>query len=190
MFSKLLDWDKKWLVSWNNLAESSGFLKASVKFTAQYLIYLLPIIFVILWFYSAQAKKVALRAVASAGLGLGITMIIGKSINRPRPFESGGVQEILFHRPDYSFPSDHTTVLVAIAVSFYLSGYKKLSYLMFILATIISVARIAAGVHYPSDILAGAVVGIAAAFIIKALDGPLEYVYQFIIGIARRLMLA
>lgn len=186
----LLNLDKNWLIAWNKLAESGVFLRNLVKISAQYLIYFLPLIFIVLWFWSAQSKKVALRALAAMGLGLGITMILGKSLNRPRPFASGGIQEVLFHRPDYSFPSDHGTVLFAIAMSFYLSGYKRLSYFIFALGVVISAARIAAGVHFPSDILAGLVIGVGAAYIIKAFDGLLNYVYQFMIGVAKKIRLA
>jgi len=186
----LLNWDKRWLISWNNFAESSGFTQALVKYSAEYLIYLLPIVLIGLWLYSAQAKKVALRALFSAGLAAAMAMIIGQSIDRARPFEVTSAKEILFHRPTYSFPSDHASVLFAVALSFYLFGYKKLSYFVFILAIIIGATRIAAGVHYPSDILAGLVVGIIAAYIIKALDGPLSYLYNWIISVAKKVRLA
>lgn len=188
--TKLLEWDKNWLLSWNRLAEASCFSQALVKYLAQYLIYSVPFIFILLWFWSAKSKKIALRALFSAGLGLALAMIIGKSLNRSRPFEGGGVQEILFHRPDYSFPSDHATLLFAIAMSFYLGGYKKLSYLIFLLAVIIGAARVAAGVHYPSDIIAGAVVGIIAAYLIKLLDPFMNHVYIFLIGLAKKVRLA
>jgi undecaprenyl-diphosphatase len=133
---------------------------------------------------------VALRALFSSGLGLGLAMVIGKSLNRPRPFEAGGVQEILFHRPDYSFPSDHATLLFALAMSFYLSGYKKLAYLMLVLGITIGAARVMAGVHYPSDIIAGALVGIIAAYLLKLLDPIMDHVYRFIISLAKKIRLA
>ena len=51
-----------------------------------------------------------------------------------------------------------------IATSLYLSGYYKLGRFLLIVALLISLGRIFSGVHYPSDVLAGALVGIGAAW--------------------------
>src|SRR4030042_2906191 len=107
-------------------SKNGGFFN---KFFAEYLIYVIPLILVFVWFWSKQAKKVALRALFSTILAWPILAhIIGRIINRPRPFETSGVQELIFHRPTYSFPSDHAAALFAIAFSFYLSGSNKLWY--------------------------------------------------------------
>lgn len=138
-----------------------------------------------------ESKKVALRA-TFAGLvaWLLASNIIGRAINRPRPFESSGVHEILFHRPTYSFPSDHAAFLFALSFSFWLSGYKKLATVVFIASLLIGAARIAVGVHFPSDIISGAILGIFIARLIHLFDRPLEIVYNFIINIAKSTKLA
>ena len=165
-----------------------GFLD---KFLAEYLTYSLPFILIALWFWSKDAKKVALRAFFSAILAWPIfSTIIGRLVHRSRPFEAGGVQELIFHRPTYSFPSDHAAALFAVAMSFYFSGYKKLSYVMFAIAVIVSFFRIATGIHFPTDVLAGAVLGIFSAYLINLFDKPLATVYNFIVGMAKKLRLA
>jgi len=165
-----------------------GFLD---KFLAEYLTYCLPLILIVLWFWSKDAKKVALRALFSAILAWPIfSLIIGKLVNRARPFEAGGVQELIFHRPTFSFPSDHAAALFAVAMSFYFSGYKKLSYVMFAIGLIVSFFRIATGIHWPTDVLAGIVLGIFSAYLINLFDKPLGIVYNFIVGIAKKLRLA
>jgi len=163
----------------------------SNKIFAEYLIYSLPLILIVLWFFSSKGKIVALQAVFSAILAWPIiAFIIGKLVNRPRPFEVGAVQELILHRPTYSFPSDHAAALFAVAFSIWLSGYKKLAILVFILAIIISFYRVATGIHFPSDIIAGLVIGLIAALLIKLMNGILQPIYNFIIKMMKKIRLA
>ena len=158
---------------------------------AEYFIYLIPIALIWLWLYDMKAKKVAMRAFASAIVAyFAIAHTLGMFIHRARPFDLGGIRELLFHRPDYSFPSDHATVFFAIAASFWFSGNKKLGITFGVLAIINGVFRVATGLHWPSDIVAGAIIGIVTAWIIWALDKPLDVVYEFIIKLAKKIKLA
>jgi len=182
-----VDW--KVLLFLNHLLDGlGGFLN---KFFTEYLIYFVPFFLIGLWFFSAKAKTVVLRAFFSAILAWPILALIsGKLINRPRPFMLGGVQELVFHRPDYSFPSDHAAALFAITFSFFFSGYKKIGYLMLVISLIICTFRVSNGLHFPSDIIAGAVYGLVAAWLIKVLDPILNKFYQIIIKIAQKVRLA
>jgi len=65
--------------------------------------------------------------------------------------------------PDWSFPSGHTTSSVATAIILYKHMSKTVGISGIIIAFLISVSRIYLGVHYPSDILAGAAAGTVAA---------------------------
>ncbi len=182
--------DQKVLISLNDyFSQYANYLLNHIF--GEYIIYSLPIILIIVWFWDKKSKKPAIRSLFSAILAWPIMAnIIGHIIDRPRPFEAGGIKELLFHRPTYSFPSDHTTTLFAIAFSFWLSGYKKLSYAIFTLGIIISFFRVALGIHYPSDIIGGIIIGIFAAYLIYLFDKPLNIVYNFIIKIAQFLRLA
>lgn len=172
----------------HELSGLGGFLN---KFFTEYLIYFVPIFLIGLWFFSSKAKTVALRAFFSAILAWPILAYIsGRLINRPRPFMLGDIQELIFHRPDYSFPSDHAAALFAITFSFFFSGYKKIGYFMLIISLIICTFRVSNGLHFPSDIIAGAVYGLVAAWIIKFLDPALDKVYKIIIKIMQKVRLA
>ncbi len=180
--------DLKILLWLNHIVANWGFLN---KLLAEYLIYLLPIVLLVMWFSDTKAKKVAMRAFVSAMVGaLVLAKTIGQFIHRSRPFDYHGVKELLFHQPDYSFPSDHATVFFAIAFSFWLSGNKKIAVVFFILALVNGVFRVATGLHWPSDILAGLVLGLVSALIVYLLDRPLNFIYEFIIKIARKIKLA
>jgi membrane-associated phospholipid phosphatase len=65
----------------------------------------------------------------------------------------------------HSFPSGHTAAAFAALVSIGLA-YPKIKWATWSLAAVIGVSRICIGEHFPSDILAGAFIGMAAADII------------------------
>lgn len=186
---KIQGFDLKILLYFNSyFAKHGGILN---KLFAEYLIYLLPLALICLWFFSEKAKKVALRALFAAILAWPILAnIIGRLIDRARPFEITGVKELVFHRPDYSFPSDHAAALFAIGFSLWFSGFKKLALTVFLLAVVISFFRVATGIHWPTDILGGIAVGFIAAYLIDLFDKPLDIIYNFLIKIARFLRLA
>lgn len=95
----------------------------------------------------------------------GIVEAIRYVYNRPRPFEVlSDINQILFHEPGGSFPSGHAAFYFAIAavVSRY---YFKTSLLFYAAAFSVSLNRVAAGLHWPSDIVGGAIVGIAVGFL-------------------------
>jgi undecaprenyl-diphosphatase len=68
----------------------------------------------------------------------------------------------------YSFPSNHALNNFA-AATFYCRLYPGLKWILFITATLISISRVYLGLHYPSDILGGAVIGIILGYIFSIL---------------------
>lgn len=181
------NWDLQILLKLNHVFTHAGFWN---KFFAEYLTYSLPLILLIAWFWSEKTKKPAIRAFFSVILAWPIlATIIGHFVYRRRPFESGGVQELVFHRPTYSFPSDHAAALFAVAFSFYFSGLKKLSYLMFTIAILVSFFRVATAIHWPTDILSGLAIGLFSAWLIKIFDSYLDGVYDAIIKIMKKVKL-
>jgi len=117
----------------------------------------------------ASWRRAALAAVLSAGLGLAVGKIISELVDRARPFvaDPHGVHLFSGHAADPGFPSDHATAAFAIAVAILL---RKRGWGIFALvaASVLSVGRVALGVHYPSDVLAGAALGSAAALALWA----------------------
>jgi len=157
----------------NNLYGSSGALHLFWKILAEYLIYPLPLFLVLYWFF--VSKKIALRAfLAGVFAWFGFAYLIGNLYFRARPEAVIKGRELLFHRPTYSFPSDHAAFLFAVAMSFYLASNKKAGIWLFVISAIISISRIIVGFHWPSDILAGWILGIIAAYLIFLIKDPLE----------------
>ena len=194
MFQSILNFDDSILRSANSIIGQTNWFDALVAFLAVYLVYLVPVILLVLWFYSKQSKKVAIQAFLSGMVAWpALTYIISHYIwYRSRPFVADiGLKEVIFHRPDYSFPSDHVTLLAALAAATWMSGYRKLSWWLIALTIVTGIGRVMVGVHYPLDILAGVVLGVLAALIVKWLDGWLTaYLYNPIIKLMTKIKLA
>ncbi len=114
-------------------------------------------------------RRASVAAVLSAGLGLAVAKVISELVDRARPFvaDPGGVHLFSGHAADPGFPSDHATAAFAIAVAILLRK-RSWGYVALVAAAVLSIGRVALGVHYPSDVLAGAAVGSAAAFALWA----------------------
>lgn len=154
----------------NNLVHISSFLDSIGIFLADYFQYFLVVFLLIFLFWprtkAAKNRLMVICAFISALFSrFFITEIIRFFYHRPRPYivlESA--QKIISESKDFtSFPSGHATFFFALAAGVYFYN-KKLGVFFFITAVLMGVARIFTGVHWTSDILAGAVVGMVVAW--------------------------
>jgi len=168
--------DIKLLHFLNDFAGRSKIFDMSVIFLAEYLQYFLIAIFLLLLYVSAYSQREKLRifsitAVSIIVARLGITEIIRFFYHRPRPFLTLPINKLLlngwfYSDTEWSFPSGHSAFFFAMATAIYLYN-KKWGIGFFIAAILMNISRVVAGVHYPSDILGGMGVGVAAACIIS-----------------------
>jgi len=104
-------------------------------------------------------------AALAVALGIGLFLFLKKKIGRRRPcaFVPHCWSSIL--PPDqFSFPSGHTITAFAVAVS--LSHfYPGLSVGLFFCASSIAISRVVLGMHFPTDVLVGALLGSSLAYI-------------------------
>lgn len=122
---------------------------------------------------SEKHKKTGIKLGTALGIGAVITNLATKNtIRRPRPFEAiDGLLPLIPPPADWSFPSGHTTSSVACGTLLLMHMPKKIGIPSFITGIMISLSRIYVGVHYPSDVLAGAAAGVIAAVVSdKAVD--------------------
>ena len=94
-----------------------------------------------------------------------IVVIIRLLYSRPRPFEIYEVTQLLEHSKGNSFPSGHATFFFALSMGIYLFN-KKLGIIYFVLSSLLVLSRVAAGIHYPLDILFGAFLGVTFVWFI------------------------
>lgn len=87
-------------------------------------------------------------------------MIVKNIVARPRPYRMMEELTILIPEPgEYSFPSGHTSSSFAAGVVLYLMLPKKYGIPAMVLAFLIGISRLYVGVHYPTDVLGGMVMG-------------------------------
>jgi len=126
----------------------------------------------------ASDRRGAILALAGAGVALGINQILSRIWDRPRPFvaDPARVHVLIAFARDSSFPSDHAAAGFAIALALFLI-HRRLGTLTLIAAGVMSYARVYVGLHYPSDVLVGALIGLAAtgALVLWA-QGPLAWI--------------
>lgn len=166
--STLFNLDLKLFTILNDLVGLSNFLDWLIIFLADYLAYLIVAGLVIWLLVSKSDVKIRLQMGVVGFVGalvarFGVAEIIRFFYHRPRPFVYHSVDRLLLES-SYSFPSGHTIFFFALAAAVYHYNRKTGNW-FFVGAVLIGVSRIIAGVHYPSDILAGAVLGVLTSYI-------------------------
>lgn len=191
--SELLALDQKISLWLNSLTGQTVWLDWVFKIVSIGFVYFLPLVLIIFWFYGPKEKLTAIRVVSFGLIGwLGINNLIGTIWFRNRPFiRMIGTQEIIFHQPDKSFPSDHATLGFTLAVGLLLTGYNKLGWFLFVWTVVFSLSRVIVGVHFPLDIVAGLIVGGLMALAGDWLKKPFDrYVGRPIIRLAQLIKLS
>ena len=103
-----------------------------------------------------------------------VSGVLKEWADRDRPPISNPDPEPLVELPPtYSFPSGHATVSFACATVLALA-VPRLRAPLFVLAALIAWSRVYVGVHYPFDVLAGAVLGVAIAIALRMLAAALR----------------
>jgi membrane-associated phospholipid phosphatase len=163
----------------NAVAGHSAIVDVLIRFAASQLLYLIALLAggLILWEFQRDREH-ALRVALSAGLASALTVAAltgAASIDHEtRPFvaDSDTVQ-LLSHTADNSFPSEHAAGALALALLGALA-WPRGRYAFLAAGLAVGVARVAGGLHYPGDVLAGWTLGAFSAWVSWALVGPLS----------------
>ncbi|MDA8345774.1 MAG: phosphatase PAP2 family protein [Thermaerobacter sp.] len=182
--------DRSLFFWWNGFAGRSQWLDAVAVAGAQYAIFAVAGLMLILWFALPRGDAAVRRRLLLAGLAglvaLLANYLIALVYPRERPFViyPHRVHLLLQHAPDASFPSDHAAVAGAVAWVMWAAG-PVWRVVFWLLAVIIILARVFVGVHWPTDVLGGAVVGALSGSLVLAAQGALERPLRFILRLFR-----
>jgi len=110
-----------------------------------------------------HVRHTAISAGLSFLLGLALNQVILLFVHRMRPYDAGLTQLLIEQSNDWSFPSDHATASIAVAMSFLFQRLPKRGLALLGAAVVVCLSRVYVGTHYVTDVLGGAVTGTFAA---------------------------
>ena len=155
----------------NQFAGTNDIIDYIMIFSAQALILFLAFGVTNLAIFRAKlwGKELFFDTAIGVSTALFINWLVPLFYIRPRPFLDHAVTQILPIDPvSKSLPSDHAAISFAIAMAVF--QYNKFwGIIFFALAFFVSIGRVYGGIHYPADILAGAVIGTIASVLVKKL---------------------
>jgi undecaprenyl-diphosphatase len=139
-----------------------------VTFIASVLIWFMYFGIFVLWVIDGKFKKeAALHALIASFLAWSLSNIIKDFFPTLRPFQINGNPTMVIIPPlDGAFPSSHAAASFAMAVTVWLHT-KKWGIVFLLSALAIGIARVIGNVHYPIDILGGALLGVIFALSVE-----------------------
>ncbi|MDM5188853.1 undecaprenyl-diphosphatase [Bacillus sp. DX4.1] len=163
----------------NGLAGSSIFLDKLMITITNSAPYVAILFMLILWFSNAK-KEVAIRkqytvlyTVLTIGGALLLNVLIHAVYYHARPFVTYHVHQLVPHAADSSFVSDHSVLVFSIAFTLLLRG-ERLKYIALLWAVLVGISRIYVGVHYPADIIGGALLSFITCGLVMQCTNKLE----------------
>ena len=148
----------------NDLGKEVMFLNPIMIFFAKYMKYFLLFGIIMYWFTRKRENRIMIISSMFAFVVAEVFGAIAGAIHsNNQPFvELNNVNQLIGHAIDNSFPSDHAIEFFSICITFLLFK-KNLRYVWLAIAILVSISRVWVGVHYPADILVGAILGIIGA---------------------------
>lgn len=139
--------------------EYSPLANALVIFSATYLIWIEAIAASISFFKSDKDTRLHITKALAFILPASYLIAFTASLiwNNPRPFIVEGFDPLASNRTDNGFPSDHT-LFSAIIAGIFIANKKILGAVFFVIAVIIGIGRVYAGVHHSIDIIGSLVI--------------------------------
>jgi undecaprenyl-diphosphatase len=142
-----------------------------------------------LWFAARPYGPLRWKLATSSALTAAVIALLANQAlahlwERPRPFaaHADAVHLLASRTADPSFPSDHAAAAFAIAVAV-LAFSRRAGGALLAVAVLIAVSRVALGVHYPADVLAGAAVGTASALLVVRPGAP--WMTRIVVAVSR-----
>lgn len=170
MFDSLLEWDRETFIYLNSLGvEQYDFFWSTITTITTWIP--LFILFILL-FFKVYPKKQALYSMLTVLVMIlfviTLTDLTKEIIERLRPnndSEINSVIRILKHAKDYSFFSGHASSSFSITTIIVLFLRKELKWVsvFYVWSVLFTISRIYVGVHFPIDLIVGAVVGVLCA---------------------------
>lgn len=153
----------------NDLANKNATLDHVMIFCSKYLPYIFALTIVVTFIVGMikgeiKYRKMAVSTVVFTIINLILSFIIGKLVYSPRPFVGHRANVLYYHAADTSFPSDHATATMSIALGFGMFS-KAMGWIYTILSVLVGFSRIYVGHHYPTDVIGAYILVIITSLI-------------------------
>ncbi|MFQ5952450.1 MAG: phosphatase PAP2 family protein [Candidatus Omnitrophota bacterium] len=126
--------------------------------------FILGLAIVFLFFRKKEVRTLGILLLAGLTISYYSVYWIKNLVARPRPFMALKNVNLLINITGHSFPSGHATLSFLSATL--LTGCFKRWYIFYTIALVVALSRSYLGVHYPSDILTGAILGSLLGYIL------------------------
>ncbi len=172
----------------NGLAGKFVALDNTMVFIAQNFQYLFAITLLLLWFKKdtkekvAANRKVAIIAMMTMLIAVGINHIIALVYFRPRPYTLHAAHLLVNPSVDPSFPSDHATFAFALTLPILVVN-KYFGRIMIVMSLLLCFSRVFVGIHYPLDIVGGAIIAYITYKAILKFPKYFDYIACFVLKI-------
>ena len=155
--------DDGWYREITSFAQHTGWLQGAMSLYTEGVFVLLVLMVIYAW-WSARARADVAALAAVAWTGVGTVICVGCGLGLKQVFQESrpciaihvATVQACPGPTDYSFPSDHTTVAVALAVGLWICS-RRLGIVAAVLALVEGFSRVYLGQHYPHDVLAAIV---------------------------------
>ena len=139
-----------------------------IIFCAKYLIYLPPLALLAALYYRKRKWPFLIFSLSSLALTYALGALASLFWYDPRPFVVENFAPLVAHAANNGFPSGHMLLAAGVAsIAFYYN--RTLGLWMWLVAVIIGLARVLAGVHYAVDIFSSIAIAIASVYIVRLL---------------------
>jgi len=115
--------------------------------------------FLVYFFVKKKKRKKLAHLIITSIVGLAFVFLLKYLIARPRPYEIYSDIEAPLHKTDPSFPSAHVFI-ASLIFSFLPKNFKLKLFSSIILLILLPFGLLYMGIHFPSDVLIGAVLGL------------------------------
>jgi undecaprenyl-diphosphatase len=160
----LLEWDRRWTRRLNagiGVAPVRGMFRLVSRLGNGVFWY--SVMLALCVTQGRSGMDVALRMLVAGAISLMVYKLLKSGTTRPRPYRVlAGIRAGMDPLDAFSFPSGHTLHAVAFSMVA-VSHFPALAWVLAPFTVLVAISRVVLGLHYPSDVLAGALIGAGVA---------------------------